>query len=174
MIARLRRPHHRAYGSVHGGSPGHSNFEILLLEAQKAQVSKALVRNREVNSTSCGATPRPRWSPRGSGDFGPALSLALSESAAPQQAKALTQGEVLPSGCTFEWTFCSRDPSRSRQRVLFPQLEGALLALLRASLVTVRRHVKVRGDANPFNPRYSEYFKRRRRSPRSIVLGATA
>ena len=73
-ITRPQPLHHRAYGSVHGGSQGHSNFEMLLLEAQQPQVSKALVRYREVDRTSCGATPRPRSSPRCSGSFRPVYS----------------------------------------------------------------------------------------------------
>ncbi len=92
----------------------------------------------------------------------------------PSKRKRWLKAKYFPRVGNVEWTFCSRVPSRSRQRVLFPQLEGALLTLLRASSVTIRRHVKVRGDANPFDPSYNEYFNRRRRSPRSIILGATA
>lgn len=71
-----------------------------------------------------------------------------------------------------DWTFCAKVPSR--QRELFPELSRHRLTLLRASSVTIRRHVKVRADANPFDPRYHDYFARRRRTPRSVVLGATA
>ena len=71
-----------------------------------------------------------------------------------------------------EWTFSAKVPNR--QRELFPELGGSMLTLLRASSVTIRRHVKVRAEANPFDPRYHDYFRWRRRAPRSIVLGATA
>ena len=91
----------------------------------------------------------------------------------PSKRKRWLKAKYFPRVGNVEWTFCSRVPSRSRQRVLFPQLEGALLTLLRASSVRIRRHVKVQGDANPFDPSYNEYFNRRRRSPRSIILGAT-
>jgi RNA-directed DNA polymerase len=71
-----------------------------------------------------------------------------------------------------DWTFAAKVPSR--QRVLFPELVRFTYTLLRASTVTIRRHVKVRAEANPFDPKYHDYFRRRRRTPRSVVLGATA
>jgi len=71
-----------------------------------------------------------------------------------------------------DWTFCAKVPSR--QRELFPERSRFRLTLLRASSVTIRRHVKVRAATNPFDPRYHDYFGRRRRTPRSVVLGATA
>ena len=49
-----------------------------------------------------------------------------------------------------------------------------MLTLLRASSVTILRHVKVRAEANPVDPRYHDYFRARRRAPRTVVLGATA
>ncbi len=73
-----------------------------------------------------------------------------------------------------KWAFSAKVPSKRRQRKLFRELEGTTLSLLQASMVTIRRHVKVRADANPFDPAYDEYFRRRRRTPRSVVLGATA
>ena len=54
------------------------------------------------------------------------------------------------------------------------ELGGSMLTLHRASSVTIRRRVKVRAEANPFDPRYHDYFRRRRRAPRGIILGATA
>lgn len=36
-----------------------------------------------------------------------------------------------------------------------------LLLLLKASSITIRRHTKIRAEANPYNPEYNEYFKER-------------
>ena len=40
--------------------------------------------------------------------------------------------------------------------------ESRVLALHRVSRTGIERHVKVRGEANLFDPRYTEYFERRR------------
>lgn len=71
------------------------------------------------------------------------------------------------------WVFSAKVPSIDRQRLLFPE-QAAYLALLSAGSSPIRRHVKIRADANPFDPRYDGYLKRRARRPRSIVAGATA
>ena len=70
------------------------------------------------------------------------------------------------------WVFSAKRPSTDRQLSLFEQ--SAFVALLSASAVPIRRHVKIRADANPFDPRYDDYLRRRSRTPRSIVAGATA
>ena len=72
------------------------------------------------------------------------------------------------------WVFSAKVPRADGQRVLFPELVGSYLTLFQASSVTIRRHVKVRADANPFDPRCDDYFLRRLRTPRTVVLGATA
>jgi len=43
-----------------------------------------------------------------------------------------------------------------------------LLFLLKASSITIRRHTKIRAEANPYNPEYNEYFKERELSKVSI------
>jgi len=40
--------------------------------------------------------------------------------------------------------------------------ESRVLALYRAAKTVIERHIKVRGEANPYDPRYTEYFERRR------------
>lgn len=72
------------------------------------------------------------------------------------------------------WAFSAKVPSTNGQRALFPELVGSRLTLLSASSVSIRRHVKVRAEANPFDPSYDAYFHRRLRTPRTIVLGAVA
>ena len=64
-------------------------------------------------------------------------------------------------------------PHRSRggQQSLFPELQGRVVTLVAASSVRICRHVKVRGDANPFDPAYRTYFRRRRRTPWTPNLG---
>ena len=41
--------------------------------------------------------------------------------------------------------------------------EGSLLTIFRAASVRIQRHIKVRGAANPYDPRYADYFEQRRR-----------
>jgi RNA-directed DNA polymerase len=40
--------------------------------------------------------------------------------------------------------------------------ESWVLALYRAAKTVIQRHIKVRGEANPYDRRYTEYFERRR------------
>ena len=40
--------------------------------------------------------------------------------------------------------------------------ESRVLALHRVDRTVMERHIKVRGEAHPFDPRYTEYFERRR------------
>jgi RNA-directed DNA polymerase len=40
--------------------------------------------------------------------------------------------------------------------------ESRVLALYRLASTQIERHIKVRGDANPYDPKYTEYFERRR------------
>jgi len=51
-----------------------------------------------------------------------------------------------------DWLFACRgsDPAQERQFVLF-----------RASTLPIKRHTKVRSDANPFDPAWRDYFQRR-------------
>lgn len=50
----------------------------------------------------------------------------------------------------------------------------AKLWLFRASTVSIRRHVKIRASANPFDPEWSTYFTHRRAATHSVgLLGAT-
>jgi RNA-directed DNA polymerase len=40
--------------------------------------------------------------------------------------------------------------------------ESRVLALYRLASTQIERHIKVRGDANPYDPKYTEYFEQRR------------
>jgi RNA-directed DNA polymerase len=51
-------------------------------------------------------------------------------------------------------TFSTRVQSRTG--------ESRVMALYRVAKTVIERHIKVRGEANPFDPRYTEYFERRR------------
>jgi RNA-directed DNA polymerase len=90
----------------------------------------------------------------------------------PSKRSRWLKAKYFPRVDSRAWTFCAKVPSR--QGELFPELSRHRLTLLRASSVTIRRHVKVRAEANPFDPSYHDYFGRRRRTPRIVVLGATA
>ena len=43
-----------------------------------------------------------------------------------------------------------------------PNGESKLLRLYALSRTVIQRHIKVRGEANPYDPIYAEYFERRR------------
>lgn len=47
-------------------------------------------------------------------------------------------------------------------RIRDAQGKKRVLSLFRAGLLTVQRHIKVRADANPYDPDYTEYFEKRR------------
>ena len=47
-------------------------------------------------------------------------------------------------------------------RVQYREDAGRVLALHRVARTIIERHIKVRGEATPFDPRYTEYFERRR------------
>lgn len=48
-----------------------------------------------------------------------------------------------------------------------------LLNLFKAKSVPIQRHIKIRAEANPYNPEYKEYFEKRKLSNRGykILLG---
>lgn len=73
-----------------------------------------------------------------------------------------------------DWVFSALRPTHSRQRSLFPELQGRLVTLLRAGSTPIRRHVKIRASTNPFDPEYTGYLRCRPRVQRSLVLGAMA
>jgi len=61
-----------------------------------------------------------------------------------------------------QWIFSALLPSKDPQRLLFPEDSKVYLDLVSASKVPIRRHVKVRGQANLFDPEYADYFRQRR------------
>ncbi len=52
-----------------------------------------------------------------------------------------------------DWIFSTKVKDKSNKT---KQLD-----LLTAGYVKIVRHVKIRGDANPFDPKYTKYFKMR-------------
>ena len=40
--------------------------------------------------------------------------------------------------------------------------QSCVLSLYRMASTTIERHLKVRGTANPYDPRYTQYFAQRR------------
>lgn len=56
------------------------------------------------------------------------------------------------------WTFnAGLQPYQGRYR---------LLSLFKAKSVEIKRHIKIRAEANPYNPKYKEYFEKRKLSNR--------
>jgi len=51
-----------------------------------------------------------------------------------------------------DWVFACRTPNSQH---------AELVVLFRASTVPIKRHTKVRSDANPFDPAWADYFQRR-------------
>jgi RNA-directed DNA polymerase len=72
------------------------------------------------------------------------------------------------------WVFWTKTRQLTRQQSLFPELEGQVFTLMKARSVTIRRHVKIRADANPFDPQYDEYFRSRRQARPDVSRGAAA
>lgn len=49
-----------------------------------------------------------------------------------------------------------------------------LLSVLRISSLGIKRHIKIRAAANPYQPEYAEYFRRRRRPGAKFMSGLSA
>lgn len=61
------------------------------------------------------------------------------------------------------WRFCSGDPIKNDKATM----------LIKAISIHIRRHIKIKAKANPFNPKYDEYFEKRdsrRRRTKEIGL----
>ena len=68
------------------------------------------------------------------------------------------------------WVFTGRDKETKRQ-----------VLLLKASDTPIRRHIKIKGKANPFDPSWEEYFTNReksrlnlRRAPDDLIYSEAA
>lgn len=90
----------------------------------------------------------------------------------PTKRRRWLKSKYFPPIGPRNWAFSAKAPSPNPQRTLFPQQDREVL--WSAGSVPIRRHVKLRADANPFDPSYDLYLRRRSRAPRSIVAGATA
>ena len=58
--------------------------------------------------------------------------------------------------------FSAADAGTFSTRVRHRDGESHVLGLHRVARTVIERHIKVRGEATPFDPRYTEYFERRR------------
>jgi RNA-directed DNA polymerase len=54
------------------------------------------------------------------------------------------------------WIFATEDSER-----LFPNGKPLVISLFCASDVPIKRHIKIRGEANPFDPQFKTYFEDR-------------
>ena len=54
------------------------------------------------------------------------------------------------------WVFAAEDPER-----LHPNRKPFGVSLVRASHVPIKRHIKIRGEANPFDSKFETYFEER-------------
>lgn len=64
-----------------------------------------------------------------------------------------------------QWIFCAR--------ILNKQGEARWLDLVSASKVAIQRHVKIKAQANPYDPEWKAYFEQRKRQPQ-LRLGKRA
>ncbi len=46
---------------------------------------------------------------------------------------------------------------------------SAFLDLFKASKVAIKRHIKIKGEATPYDPTYKEYFLKRKRYRQSLL-----
>jgi RNA-directed DNA polymerase len=90
-----------------------------------------------------------------------------------------TKGHCLfhPSGCLTKpdhlnwlsgpkaWTFTTVEKTPEGKR---------RVELIRATQIHIKRHAKVRSEANPFDPEYAEYFARRRTEQQRRYMGCAA
>ena len=63
------------------------------------------------------------------------------------------------------WVFAAEDPER-----LHPNRKPFGVSLVRASHVPIKRHIKIRGEANPFDPQFETYFEERSTSKLRDIL----
>lgn len=68
--------------------------------------------------------------------------------------------------------FLRTDPGRAfGVRLTQGKRRGPLLLLYRAASTKIQRHIKIRGAANPYDPRYFSYLAQRRRRTRRTSFG---
>jgi RNA-directed DNA polymerase len=63
-----------------------------------------------------------------------------------------------------------RVTEQGRDWCFFGQKNGRKATLLRAMDVPIKRHIKVRGEANPYDPQWEMYFERRQERKMSQAL----
>ena len=63
------------------------------------------------------------------------------------------------------WTFTTVEKTPEGKR---------RIELIRATQIHIKRHAKVRSEANPFDPEYAEYFARRRAEQQRRYTGRAA
>ena len=71
----------------------------------------------------------------------------------PKKSSAWLRRKYLSAAGDKGWFSVRTHPKKGRSR---------LLTLYRMASTTIERHIKVRGTANPYDPRYTQYFAQRR------------
>jgi RNA-directed DNA polymerase len=72
----------------------------------------------------------------------------------PEKGALWTRKKYFRSQGTRNWIFFAKVPSKKTDR---------FLDLLSASSVPIRRHIKIRAEATPYDPRFKTYFQQRER-----------
>jgi len=52
-------------------------------------------------------------------------------------------------------------PNRGRLRVFYGTIEEHLQYLTDAARIPIKRHTKIRGEANPYDPAWETYYEKR-------------
>ena len=79
----------------------------------------------------------------------------------PNKGSRWVKDRYFPANGQRKWNFATKGSANGKT---------VGVELFRASTVAITRHVKVPGAANPFDPKWTEYFARRRTSKRSVGL----
>ena len=116
---------------------------------------QTLIKQAQPDHSGLGQLSSPRLLGRSlldRGPYHPPPTAALGAANASEQILRLAEAQILQPGGTFG--FATRIRSRSG--------ESQVLRLYSIARTVLEWHIKVRGEANPYDPVYTEYFERRR------------
>jgi len=74
----------------------------------------------------------------------------------PGKSRVWIRKKYFKTGRNRGWVFAADDPEK-----LYPNGKPCVVSLSRASDVPIKRHIKIRGEANPFDPQFETYFEER-------------
>jgi len=81
----------------------------------------------------------------------------------PMVRRRFTERLTIGVGGNRHWEFAVEDTEKT-----YSDGKPLVLSLCRAFDIPVRRHIKIKGEANPFDPKFRTYFEERRFSKRGV------